>query len=406
MELKSLMSGIAVVIDDKFDTVAADEDDRDPNEDPIFQIVNRLEQEWNLPFYTASKMPPKEIWPNLLQAASFILLDWKLWPSGASQLEQEGVKENIRFLEKAQEYFVPVFIFTNETPRDVEDHLPHAIYREGSPEKNFVFIRQKASLLSTDSLDFSAIENWIKKNASVYALKTWEQTFHAAKKELFSSMYKRSPDWPRVFWKAYEADGVDPSWSLTHLINDSLQGRMQTSAFEAEVLAAQPAGVPRAELQALIGEASFRPREILPEDEIGCGDLFRLPKGKFLLNLRADCDCVPRGDMRADDVELHCIEGKRMGDAELRRQYNEGRFDERIWESVAFSIHETRSIRFDFRKLRMEKFSNLRDKRIGRLLHPYLTRVQQRYALYSQRQGLPRIPKEALPPDPETADPC
>ena len=95
-----------------------------------------------------------------------------------------------------------------------------------------------------------------------------------------------------------------------------------------------------------------------------------------------------------------------MGDSELRKQYHEGHFDERVWESVAFSIHERRSIRFDFRKLRIEKFSHLRDKRIGRLLHPYLTRIQQRYALYSQRQGLPRIPKEAIPPDHKAANPC
>ena len=400
MDLRKLLSGIAVVIDDKLGTVTTDEDDKDRNDDPIFQIVERLAQEWNLPFCTSNSMPREETWANLLQAASFILLDWKLWPSGASQLEQAGVAANIRFLEKAKEYFVPIFIFTNENPEDVATHLPEDIYREEAPEKSFVFIRRKVDLLSGDTLDFSAMENWFGSNASVYALKTWEQAFHAARRELFSSMYRRSPDWPRVFWKTYSDDGADPSSSLTHLINDNLAGRMRSSAFEAVVLDGPVADVPREDIQAVIGETSFRPQDILPKDEIRCGDLFTLPKRKFLLNIRPDCDCVPR-DGEVDEVELYCVEGEAMRDSELRRQYQTGHFSEKVWESVAFSVYEGRSVRFNFGKFRVEKYSELRTRRIGRLLHPYLTRIQQRYALYLQRQGLPRIPAEAIPPAPE-----
>ena len=259
MELKNLMSGIAVVIDDAIENAATDEDGKDGNSDLIVKIVERLEQEWNLPLYRTKEMPPKETWPNLLQAASFILLDWRLWPSGASQLEQAGIEKNIQFLDQAKNHFVPVFIFTNESPDEVKSKLPEAVYREGSP----VFIRSKQGLLSGDSLDFSSIDQWIKQNASVYALKTWEQAFHAAKKELFSSMYARSPDWPKVFWEAYKEDRVNPSSSLTYLINDSLRGRMRTGAFEKEILDAPHAKVSREDLQALIGETSFPAKEDL-----------------------------------------------------------------------------------------------------------------------------------------------
>lgn len=396
MELKSVMSGIAIVIDDAIESGATDEDGKDGTEDLIVKIVQRAEQKWDLPFYKAKEMPPSEIWPNLLQAASFILLDWRLRPSGASQLKQAVIKTNIQFLKKAKDYFVPVLIFTNESPEDVKNELPEDIYREESPEKNFVFIQQKSSLLSGDSLDFSAIGLWIKQNASVYALKRWEKAFHAAKRELFSSMYERSSDWPRVFWKAYKDDGVDPSSSLTHLINDNLRGRMLTSAFEAEMLAAPDFQVTGEDLRALIGETSFRSQRTLPQDEIRCGDLFKQSHGKFLLNLRPDCDCVPR-EGTVDDVELYCIEGKKMRDSELHNKYQEGHFDERVWESVAFSIYDGKSMRFDLRKLSIKKFSELKQDRIGRLLHPYLTRIQQRFALYLQRQGLPRIPEAAIP---------
>ena len=398
MDLKDLMSGIGVVIDDAFDEAATDPDGENGDADPIFQIVRQIEHEWNLPFYRASRMPPQTAWPGLLQAASFILLDWCLWPAGAAELEHAGVERNLEFLDKAKDYFVPVFIFTNENAEDVTDALPEALHPRESPEKSFVFVRNKASLLTDGALDFRAIEEWVRANASVYTLKTWEQVLRPARRELFGSMYARSSDWPRVFWKAYEDDGVDPSSSLTHLINDSLRGRMRTGAFEAEILGGHPVEVPSGDLQGLIAETSVRPQEVLPDDEIGCGDMFRQPRGKLLLNLRPDCDCVPRDGRELDDVELYCVEGKRMSDGELRDNYEDGHFNERIWESIAFSVYEGRSVRFDFRKLRMEKFSELKDQRIGRLLHPYLTRIQQRFGLYLQRQGLPRIPEEAIPP--------
>lgn len=390
MELKDLLSGIAVVIDDKI------EDDRDEDPDRILEIVNQLEQRWSLPFYKAIKIPPKDTWPNLLQAASFILLDWKLWPNSSSELE----KLNIEFIEQAKHYFVPVLIFTNEDPEDIKSKLPDDIYQEETAEKSFVFVQRKEELLHGGELGLSAIEQWMEKNASVYALKTWEWVFHAAKKDLFSSMYARSPDWPKVFWKAYKDDDVDPGSSLTHLINDNLRGRMRTDAFEAEILEAAPVEVPRDELRALIGEVSFRKQDTLPEDEVGCGDLFRLPKGKFLLNIRPECDCISRDKKDVGNVEMYCVEGKKISDGELHELYQKGHFNERVWENIAFSIHERRSIRFDFRKLHVRKFSELKSQRIGRLLHPYLTRIQQRYALYLQRQGLPRIPEAAVPPAP------
>lgn len=400
MNLKDLMSGIGVAIDDAFDRTTANQNGTNADEDQIFRIVEQIEREWSIPFLTRSKMPPEDTWPGLLQAASFILLDWRLWPTGAAELEQDGIQRNIRFLDRAKDYFVPVFIFTNEEPADVTGILPEAVYNPAAPEKNFIFLRRKADLMANDVLHFDTIEDWVRRNASVYALKTWEREFHVAKKELFGSMYARSPDWPKVFWKAYKDDGVDPSFSLTHLINDGLRGRVRTGAFEAEILAEPAADVQREDLQALIGKTSFRPQETLPEDEIGCGDAFQDQDGAYLLNLRPDCDCVPRGGTKLDDIELYCIKGRRIGDSALANRYKNGHFDERIWESIAFSVHEGYSVRFDFREFHFQKFSELKDQRIGRLLHPYLTRIQQRFGLYLQRQGLPRIPQEAIPAAP------
>lgn len=103
--------------------------------------------------------------------------------------------------------------------------------------------------------------------------------------------------------------------------------------------------------------------------------------------------------MALDEVELYCIEGRTMKPMELRMEYRRkgGYFVERVNQAIVFAAGEGRSIVFDFAKLRIDKFGTLKDQRIGRLLHPYLTRIQQRYALFLQRQGLPRIPRQAVP---------
>ena len=391
MDIKSLMSGIAVVIDDAFKVESPEGHD-----DRIFQIVEKIEKRWEIPFYKTYEIPSDSVSRGLLQSASFILLDWKLWPDGAQELEKESVNNNIKFLEKAKEYFVPVFIFTNENPLDVATHLHNSsLYSEEQPERNFIFIKQKEELIKEDIFD--SIRKWVRRNASVYTLKTWEREFYESKRMLFSSMYAKSPDWPKVFWKSYKDDGVDPSSSVTTLINDNLSGRFKTDIFEKQILGSGLSDVPMEEIKSLVQEASFITKDALADDEIRSGDLFKMPRKKYLINIRPDCDCVPRGNVKkANDVDLYCIEGKGISKKEVSQIYEDGHFNERVWESISFNLYGGETIRFDFRKLEKKKFSEIKDNRVGRLIHPYITRIQQRYAFYLQRQGLPRIPKEAV----------
>lgn len=59
MDVKDLLSGIAVVIDDRIDAGAGGGGENE-DDDRIAEIVRRLEQEWDLPCYTTSAMPPEE----------------------------------------------------------------------------------------------------------------------------------------------------------------------------------------------------------------------------------------------------------------------------------------------------------------------------------------------------------
>ncbi len=117
------------------------------------------------------------------------------------------------------------------------------------------------------------------------------------------------------------------------------------------------------------------------------------------MNLRPDCDCIPRNGGDIGDIEVYCVEGKRLKPGELRRLFKNGHFEERVSQSVVFGIVDGKSILFNFARLRVCKYSEVRERRVGRLLHPFVTRVQQRYALFIQRQALPRIPDAAVLPD-------
>ena len=94
-------------------------------------------------------------------------------------------------------------------------------------------------------------------------------------------------------------------------------------------------------------------------------------------------------------VRLYCVEGELIGEEELRCKYQNGHFEERVWECISFSTYERESIRFMLNRVTMKRYREVGTKRVVWLLHPYLTRIQQRFSLYLQRQGLPRISLEA-----------
>lgn len=395
MDLKELMSGLAVVIDDALDPEISGDDDG--LVDDINDIVALFESEWCTPFYRASQMPPEDVWDNLLTGASFVLLDWKLWQGTARELERHGTEKNLAFLARAKDYSVPVLIFTNEDPEDIR-HKLERIYKDESLKRSFVFVQAKHELLADGSLNLDHVREWVRDNASVYVLKRWDRLFREARRSLFTAMYTGSPDWPRVFWRSYEEDDVDPGLGLTEMINDSLRGRMQANAFDGGLpgsTASMSQEVPREQLRALIAATCFV--DGLGDSEPRCGDLFKRG-GKYLLNIRPDCDCIVRDGGNVADVQLYCIEGTKLSDGKLEKKYDkgQGQIVDGIADAVVFSVVDGKSIWFAFRKLRVVNYGDLKDRRVGRLLHPYLTRIQQRYALFLQRQGLPRIPAEAV----------
>lgn len=74
---------------------------------------------------------------------------------------------------------------------------------------------------------------------------------------------------------------------------------------------------------------------------------------------------------------------------------------ERDNEAIVYAMYDGKHISFRFKSdLKIKEWSGnqgWKDKRIGRLLPPFLTRLLERYAAYSHRPGLPRVPQVLIP---------
>ena len=399
MKIEELMSGVVVVIDDELSTELNLGGEMGEDIDLINRIVKWFETEWGLPFAKMTKLPTTKLREAMLQSASFVLLDWQLSKEGGSRLQQEITEKIKKFLISAKDYLVPVVILTHENLNDVEEkleELPKDVYDKDNPNNNFILLVRKEEFW-TDTVNIQKLEEWVYGNPSVYVLKTWYRVMNNAKSEFFKLMCQRSVNWPKVFWDTYKQDDVDPSSSMMQLINNNLQGRIRVDAFMDKYLDSKSiGGYSDKELRRIIGEASFRDKKMLPEGEVRCGDLYK-KRGYYLLNLRPDCDCILRNE--GEDIYVHCVKGKKISLNQLNKKFNDDyrNFNENISENIIFGIiGDGDSIMFNFKKLSVCKYSDVKSHRVGRLLHPYLTRVQQRYALYNQRQGIPPIPKEAL----------
>lgn len=399
MATENILSGIAVVIDDEIDKDGAN----------INNLISQIKKK-NMPCLKYKKLPENSI-IDYFEGISFLLLDWKLdaevlgefVTEGVTlpdEIRRSGVDENIAFLKKLKEScFVPIFIFTNEPEEPIIQALKdNDLYQEDKP--NYIFVKKKSDLTGRTKL-FKEIEKWIQKTPSIYVLATWDKAYRTSKIKLFYDFYNMSPNWPNILWKSFAADGVNMSLELGEVITRNLYTRMVPFAFDGKILnKRQRKATDKNEIRKVLQGEHFITKEGLDNNTICAGDLFKI-NGKIYINIRPDCDCILGRnvtDGNAEDIDLYLLRGSKLTATQEREKYRKeyGNFEEIDNQSIIFSIIDGKTFGFRFKDLFIRKWSDIKDKRIGRLLPPYITRMQQRYALYLQRSGLPRTPKMAV----------
>jgi len=407
MDIRELFRGVAVIIDDEIN-------DRHAN---IQKILKQIEDK-KIPYLSFSEIPDDEILQNF-KSISFILLDWKLSVlkttfDGVSadeisipipqSIEEVEIRDKVEFLSKLKQIvFVPIFIFTNEDKDSVISVLKdYGLYNDEKP--NFIFVENK-NKLTENSMLFSSIENWVKSTPSIYVLKEWEKNHRKAKIQLFWDFYERSPRWPIVLWDTFKKDGVNPSKELGDVITRNIYSRLTPYSFEEEFLRIdENIDIEEKELRDVLEGERFINAKFLNKNDIFTGDLFKeekLEDGQqritYWLNIRPQCDLL-----RDNNPDLYCIKGRvidETNDEEIKKRgykFEQGHFIEKKNHVIVPCIDGGKIIEFLFKDLKIKKWNELKEKRIGRLLPPYITRIKQLYSAYFQREGIPRYPEEAF----------
>jgi hypothetical protein len=398
----SLFHGIAVLIDDEIN---------DPGSG--IRLIQQQIEAVGCHVVKMTELPQANGILNL-RSISFCVLDWNLYATalrdpegggtvpGTELLKKQNEEAAVDFLTKLKNVCVaPVFILTNEEIAKVEEVLKeHKLLDENDP--SHILVRSKGDV--SDTGVFKILSEWMGKAPSVYVLKKWERTYERAKNEMFLDFYANSVLWPLVLWETYKEDSVDESVELGNLIGRNLLSRMTPFHFDlAPFKAAMDAlktdrTKSRAIVMKVLEGERFLSKERLQNDSIEPGDVFK--KGSdYFINIRPECDCIAREGKDQNSVELYLLRGNKLSEKKLSEKANGkfGTISELDNETIIFGMTEGKTFSFYFKDQLVEKWGDWKTRRIGRLLPPFLTRLQQRYSAYLQRPGVTRIPASLLP---------
>lgn len=394
----NLFKGVAVVIDNGID-----------EEESITQILDNIAKSGGHTI-KLKEIPGGSFDLEHFSNAAFFVMDWNLLNGDDGKplprevtvpqaLKKEMVARNIEFLKRlSKSRHAPVFIFTNEDTGEVEELLAaHEDLSRGA-EESHILVKSKSDVL--DKV-YEVLEEWGNARPSVVTLKTWEKTLNKAANELFVDLHNKTPFWPVVFWQTFDADGVPQSSEMMRLLNRLVESRLGTpdldlSSFGPALKQKQDADEAqylKSVHMVLEGERFLRDAR-LEKGAYAPGDLFLLPNEKgppsYYMNIRPECDCIRGGD----DHELYLLKVREV-DPVINEEFG-AITDELHNEAIVFAMLDGKTFSIKFKDIKVKKLKALRDYRVGRLLAPFVTRVQQRYSTYLQRPGLPRVPPSLI----------
>lgn len=379
IDIIQLFSGIGVVIDE-----AINAKESQPN--GIQKIVQSLNDK-NIPVLTYEELPNEETLSKL-HSISFVILDWNL--SGVQPIPQATVDDNIDFLQKLKETcFVPIFIFSDEDSHTIEVNLSEkGITALNSP----IFIKKKDELDTAEKL-FNEIEKWMKQTPSVYVMKEWDKATREARTTMMSDLSSIHPSWPSVLAESVQSDGGDCDWELMNSLQSNLSYRIAVPQFEKTIIEVKKEGITKEEIRRVLECERFIPNGKLPKYPFA-GDIYQIDDC-YYVNIRPDCDII------REMKDLYLLKGKEIDETKINSEqndgivFNQGNFQEKINNCIVAFVNG-KILSFSLRTLTIKKWNEIKEKRLGRILPPFITKIQQKYSAYLQRQGLPSIPKEAI----------
>ena len=438
MKVAELMKGVGVIIDD----------DIDKNDTLAYTFKESL-IESGIPVVLFNKIP-KESVIDSLGNVSFIVLDWEFAQSSdvtegivlGEELSKDKKFTILHFLKSLiSKVFVPIFIITEQNFGDVTHQLTEAeLYSNEKP--NRIMLKQKVEVDSYSSL-LSAVEEWLENTPSAHVLKLWETEAVNAKNQMFLDLFDASPYWVNVILKTLNDDAKGIPNTVNHefglVLNNNFVCRMNLCEFDSLIDKNKHDSDADEIRRVLQGERYISYNNGNTPTTPFLGDVFMKnvnESGDYLLNIRAQCNL-----MREPDPELYLIKGSGLDKTKIVRQsirlrsnnildingqsfnlenlidcdtkqkeafnnkayelkslyaFSQGEILEKRKESIVTCICDLPVIRFDYCSFKVNTMQDLLNQgyeRIGRLLPPYITRIQQGFSSYMIREGVMSTPE-------------
>lgn len=405
MNIEELFSGVGMVIDDQVFNLESS--------DKIIRIVENLENK-GFPLAKYDNIP--SVNGRNLAKLSFILLDWELISlndeSGnpiplASELEKSTRTSLLQFIKDILENcYLPIFIFSNSAVREIKNELKK---QKINIDKFPIFIKNKAEIVENGEVKvMEIIRDWIDNTPSIYVLKEWENAISLAKIKALQSL-STTKNWPLVIWEAANADSVNPNEELLDVLTQNIFGLMQPLSIDQEQLL--KVGEMKSTKDEVLNVLQAQRVDLNPNKESSLiGDIYKFSGNKYFLNIRPTCDCVGRRNPKCEECKdkncIECTDANKvylisldsLTNSKVKELFNDkyGIFNEHNNEAILGPLMNNKFYRFKFQEIIIKKYDDIKDFKIGRILQPFIRHITERYALYIQRQALPRIPNQAV----------
>ena len=384
----ALMVGVGVIVDDKVNST--------DKTDGIVRIRELLVEK-KIPL-TVFEMPPASEVVRHFSNISFVILDWEYFEGvSGDKVTAEVIIDFLRDLKSA--CFSPVFLLSHLDVDGIKRILTeNNLYSADGDGSNWIFVHSKADLVSDNGARLTqVIQEWLRETSSIYVLKQWQRALSVATRDMFWDFQNIDSRWPTVLWKSFKADGVNPSAEMQALLMRNVEARLAKDDFDENIVSRRRPEATQESIRKVIEAERFLPQSRLIADVPVTGDLFKQDSAgaiTYHLNIRAQCDLL-----READAILYCIEGKIIDDATVAENFNRGKeqFNDLATGIIIAVLDCGKTIKFDFKNLVTCSWQDMKAARVGRLLPPYITNIQQRYAHYMHRQAIPRTPACIIP---------
>ncbi len=339
-----------------------------------------------------------------LSHTNFILLDWLMFDEldempigvvGGSTKETENEQEMVEFITHLRERTIsPIFILTAYDVDTIHEILlEKKIVTE--QDNNIIFIENKSNLFLDPTLIINKIEEWIQSSSHVYFSMWWLNELLRNNSSVFWDLYKLDSQWPSLLYSSLKIDTKEPLLLVTQLFPNIIFSEFNYNLFSKDKIDNAPETINSNQINSLKNiyrRIMFTDKEI--EKSIVPGDIYKV-NNRYFINIRPECDTTSRADQEDGNIDLYLLRGKK---AERRNITCDPKYGilEKEDQLVLLFLDRKNAVVFNKKELIIKKYHEIKEKKICRLVPPYITRMQHSYSSYIGRYGVPSFHKDIL----------